>query len=184
MSRILLILVLLVGYDSFGQSSDVILLKRNNKTVNRYFSGTDINMVTTTGVSINAYITHINNDTLFLKQFVVRQTPTMLGVFILDTLATYYYQYHYNQIRSINKTGRRFDLSASAGSLLGGGVLLTLAGGVVFLVDREKFSPALMGASVSLAAIGYVIAKTSASGMVIGKKYSLDYLKISDNKKM
>ena len=184
MSRILLILLLLPGYQSFGQSSDVILLKRNNKTINRYFSGTDIDLVTTTGVSLNAYITHINNDTLFLKQFVVRQTPTMLGVFILDTLTTYYYQYHYNQIKSIGKTGRRFDLSASAGSLLGGGALLTLAGGVVFLVDREKFSPALMTASVSLATIGYVMAKTSGNGMVIGKKYSLAYLKISDNKKI
>jgi hypothetical protein len=184
MNRILLILLLLMGYNSFSQSSDVILLKRKNKTVNRYFSGTDINMVTNTGVSINAYITHINNDTLFLKQFVVRQIPTMLGVFILDTLTTYYYQYHYNQIRAINKTSHRFDLSASAGSLLGGGAILTLAGGVVFLVDREKFSPALMGASVSLAAIGYVLAKASGSEMIIGKKYSLDYLKISDNKKM
>ena len=168
MSRILLILLLLPGYQSFGQSSDVILLKRNNKTINRYFSGTDIDLVTTTGVSLNAYITHINNDTLF----------------ILDTLTTYYYQYHYNQIKSIGKTGRRFDLSASAGSLLGGGALLTLAGGVVFLVDREKFSPALMAASVSLATIGYVMAKTSGNGMVIGKKYSLAYLKISDNKKI
>jgi hypothetical protein len=184
MNRIVLILFLLLGYNGFGQSSDVMLLKKHNKTINRYFSGTDIDLVTTTGVSLNAYITHINNDTLFLKQFVVRQTATMLGVFILDTLTTYYYQYHYNQIRSINKTGRRFDVSASAGSLLGGGLLLSLAGGVVFLVDREKFSPALMGASVSLAAVGYVLAKTSGKGMVIGKKYTLDYLRISDNKKM
>jgi hypothetical protein len=52
---------------------------------------------------------------------------------------------------------------------------------VVFLVDREKFSPALMGASVSLTAIGYVLSKVNSNNMVIGKKYSLEYLKLADN---
>lgn len=181
MSRIFFILFLLIGYESFGQSSDVVLLKKRKKTISRYYAGTDIEMVTTTGVSLHAYITHINRDTLFLKQFVVRQTPTMMGVFVLDTITTYNYQYHYNQIKSINKPKHGFDLSASAGSLLGGGAILTLAGGVVFLVDREKFSPALMGASVSLTAIGYVLSKVNSNNMVIGKKYSLEYLKLADN---
>jgi len=183
MSRILIILFLLMGYESFGQSSDVILLKKRKKTISRYYVGKDINMVTTNGVSLNAYITHINNDTLFLKQFVVRQTPTMMGVFVLDTLTTYNYQYHYNQIKSIAKPIQGFDLSASAGTLMGGGAILTLAGGVVFLVDREKFSPALMGASVSLTAIGYVLSKSTSNNIMIGKKYSIEYLKIADNKK-
>jgi len=101
----------------------------------------------------------------------------------LDTLTTYNYQYHYNQIKSIAKPIKGFDLSASAGTLMGGGAILTLAGGVVFLVDREKFSPALMGASVSLMAIGYVLSKSTSNNIVIGKKYSIEYLKIADNKK-
>jgi hypothetical protein len=51
------------------------------------------------------------------------------------------------------------------------------------LVDREKFSPALMGASVSLMAIGYVLSKSTSNNIMIGKKYSIEYLKIADNKK-
>jgi len=184
MNRILLILLLFIGYQTFAQSSDVILLKRNNKTIKRYFAGTDIDLTTTTGVYINAQITKIKNDSLFLKQFVIRQIPTQLGVYVLDTVATYYYKYHYNQVKAIGKTGRRFNLSASAASLLGGGAILTLASGIVYLVDRKNFSPALMIASASLATIGYVMAKTGGKGMIIGKKYSLVYLGISDNKKM
>ena len=57
MSRILIILFLLMGYESFGQSSDVILFKKRKKTLIRYYSGTDIDMITTNGVSLNAYIT-------------------------------------------------------------------------------------------------------------------------------
>ncbi len=184
MNRILLIIILFTGYQAFSQSSDVLLLKKRNKTIKRYFAGTNIDLTTKTGAYISAQISRINNDTLFLKQYVVRQMATQLGVYILDTVTTYNYQYHYNQIKAIGKTGRRFNFSASAASLFGGGILLSVAGGVVYLVDREKFSPALMIASLSMTAIGYVMAKTAGKGMVIGKKYSLVYLEISDNKKM
>ncbi|MEP7145049.1 MAG: hypothetical protein ABI707_19340 [Ferruginibacter sp.] len=184
MNRILLILFVLIGYQSPGQSSDVLLLKKHNKTVKRYFAGTDIDITTTTGAYINGSITKIKNDSLFLEVFVIRQTPTNLGVYVLDTVTTYYYKYHYNQIKAIGKTGKGFDLSASAASLMGGGALLMVASGVVFLADRNKFSPPLLIAAASLAGIGYLMAKTGGKGMMIGKKYSLVYLGISDNKKM
>lgn len=185
MSRILFsLVVLLTGYQSIAQSSDVLLLKRHKKTIKRYFAGSNIDVTTTTGAYISAEIVKIKNDTLFLKQYVIQQIPTNLGVFVLDTVTTYYYKYHYNQVKAIGKTGRRFNLSASAASLLGGGALLTVASGVVFLVDRDKFSPGLLVASASLATVGYVMAKTTGKGMIIGKKYSLVYLGLADNKKM
>jgi succinate dehydrogenase/fumarate reductase flavoprotein subunit len=184
MNRLLFILLLLLGNQTYSQSSDVVVLKKRNKTIKRYFAGMDIDITTNTGAYISANITQIKNDSLFLKQFVVQQMPTQLGVYVLDTITTYYYKYHYNQIHAIGKTGRRFDFSASAASLFGGGLLLTVAGGVVYLVDKEKFSPALMIASASLMTIGYVMARTGGKGMVIGKKYYLVYLGISDNKKM
>jgi hypothetical protein len=183
MNRFLLFILLITGHQSIAQSSDVILLKKGKKTIKRYFASSNIDITTTTGAYISAEITKITHDTIFLKQYVVRQIPTHLGVFILDTVTTYYYKYHYNQVKAIGKTGRRFNLSASSASLLGGGILLTIASGVVYLVDRENFSPGLMIASASLAAIGYVMARTSGKGMVIGKKYSLVYLDISDNEK-
>lgn len=184
MTRIIIFLFLLIAHQTFAQSSDVILLKQHKKTVKRYFSGTDIDLTTNTGVYLSAQIVKIKRDSLFLRQFDIRRVPTQLGVFILDTVATYYYQYHYNQVKAIGKTGRRFNLSGSGASLLGGGILISIASGVVFLVDRDKFSPALLIASASLATVGYVMSKTSGKGMMIGKKYSLVYLGISDNKKL
>ena len=184
MNRLLIIILLFISYRSYAQSSDVIYLKKNNKTIKRFFAGTDINLTTNTGVYISASIIKINNDTLFLKQFDIRQIPTALGVYILDTVATYYYKYHYNQIKAIGHTGKGFNLSGSAATLMGGGALLTVASGVVFLVDRQKFSPALLIASASLATIGFIMAKTTGKGMMIGKKYSLLYLGIANNKKM
>lgn len=182
MNRIFLVLFLLTGYQSFAQSSDVLLLNKGKKTIKRYYSGTDIELTTTTGVHLNAEVSKIKNDTLFLKQYVVRQIPTQLGVYILDTITTYNYSYHYNQIKAIGKKDDKFNWSASGGALFGGGLLLVVANGVVFLVDNEKFSPGLMIASAALATIGYVMVKSGGKGMVIGKKYSLVYMAISENK--
>jgi multidrug transporter EmrE-like cation transporter len=127
-------------------------------------------------------ITKIKNDTLFLRQFVVQQIPTTLGVYILDTVSSYHYQYHYKQIKAIGKTGRKFDVSTSAAVLMGGGILLTAASAVVFLVDREKFSPQLMIGGIVLAGIGYLMARLGGKGMVIGKKYSLVYVEVTNKK--
>ncbi|MEJ7586933.1 MAG: hypothetical protein WKI04_05165 [Ferruginibacter sp.] len=184
MNRLLPLLLVLFSYGAFGQASDVLLLKKKNKTIKRYFAGSDIDITTTTGAYISGYINKIKNDSLFLKVFVIRQMPTQLGVYVLDTVTTYYYKYHYNQVKAIGKSGKSFDMSASAASLMGGGALLTLASGVVFLADRKKFSLPLLVVSASLATVGFVMAKTGGKGMIIGKKYSLVYLAVSDNKKM
>lgn len=107
---------------------------------------------------------------------------TQLGVYILDT-SFYYYQYHYKDIAAIGKTGRRFDWSGSGGALMGGGLLLTIASGVVYLADNKKFSPELLAASVGLAGVGYLLSKSGSKGMVIGKKYSMEYIRATEIKK-
>ena len=108
--------------------------------------------------------------------------PTQLGIYILDT-NFYYYQNSYHQIKAIGKSGRHFDWAGSGAVLMGGGILLTVASGVVYLADNKKFSPELLIAAVGLTGVGYLLSKQSGKGMVIGKKYSLLYVKASDNKK-
>src|SRR4051812_40248293 len=109
MKRFFIILLVFFGQHALCQSSDVILLKKKDKTIRRYFAGTEIELTTNTGAYINGTITQIKNDSLFIKVFVVRQTPTQLGVYVLDTLTTYYYTYHYNQIKAIGKQVKGFD---------------------------------------------------------------------------
>jgi hypothetical protein len=184
MKQVLILLLLSTTFHALSQPSDVLLLKKKNKTIKRYFAGSNIEITTTTGAYVNGTITRIMHDSLSLKVDVVRQMPTQLGVYVLDTVATYYYKYHYNQVKVIGKPSKGFNLSASSASLIGGGLVLTVASGVVYLVDRENFSPTLLIAGISLASLGYLLAKTTGKGMVIGKKYSLVYLGISDNQKM
>lgn len=176
MKKLLIIPFCLLTYITFAQASDFILLKKRDKTIGTYFSGGIITFTSNTGAYMEANILRIKKDTLFLKEYIVRPVMTELGVYILDTLGSYLHSYNYKQIFSIAKTGRHFDVGGSGAALLGGGILLTLASGIVYLADRNKFSPELLGAGIALGGLGYILSKQGGKGMVIGKKYKLEYV--------
>lgn len=177
--RLLFLVLFFSASAAFSQPSDFILLKKKDRTVQSYYAGTQIEFVATNGAYRDAMITRIYHDTLYLQEFLVRRIATTFGAIITDTAGSFSYAYHYNQIASIGpKKQKGFNVTGSGYALLGGGILLTLANGVVFLADREKFSPALLGASVGLGALGYLMSKSGSKGIVIGKKnYRLEYMK-------
>lgn len=161
-----------------GQASDIIILKKGRKAIARYYSGTHINFTADNGAYRDAEIVQIKNDSIYLQEFLIQRIPTTLGFYITDTAGSFRYVYHYKQIRNIGKdSDRKFNVSGSGAALLGGGIILTLASGVVYLADREKFSPSLLGASVGLGALGYFMSKAGRKGIIIGKKgYHLEYI--------
>jgi len=169
-------IALIIGQISYAQASDFILLKHKNKTVGTYFQGGIIKFTSNTGAYIEANILKVRNDTLFLREYILRAVPTQMGIYILDTVAVYFNQYHYNQVNSIGKTGRRFDLKGSGSALIGGGAVLLIAGGIVYLVDNKNFSPRLMIGAAALSGLGYLLGRTNGDAMVIGKKYSFLYV--------
>jgi hypothetical protein len=178
--KILLPLLLLFSCTAYSQSADFIVLKKHGRTQKTFYAGTDIGFTTTSGAYINAHINGILHDSLFLQEYVIQYLPTTFGTYIIDTAGSYHYKFHYNQVKAIGQWKKaKFDTKGSGASLFGGGALLTLASGVVYLVDREKFSAPLMMAAAGLGTIGYFMAKGGGKGIVIGKKYQLVYMNMS-----
>ncbi|MEO6539990.1 MAG: hypothetical protein ABIN74_03320 [Ferruginibacter sp.] len=178
-------LLLLISINSFSQSADFIQLKKHNKTITTFYSGGNIAFTAESGAYIDAVINGIKNDTLYLQQFIIRYLPTTIGTYIIDTVGSYHYKYNYRQITAIGeKEKTKFNVRGSGAALLGGGALLTLASGVVYVADREKFSAPLLLASVGLGTLGYFMArgKKGGGGMLIGKKYKLVYMNMSNKK--
>jgi hypothetical protein len=178
-------LLLLFSTASFSQSADFIILKKKNKTIETFYSGSNIAFTAESRAFINARINGIKDDTLYLQEFIVRYLPTTFGTYIIDTAGSYHYKYHYNQIAAIGKKERtNFNVKGSGAALFGGGVLLTLASGVVYVADRKKFSAPLLLTSVGLGTLGYFMAKgkKGGNGMLIGKKYRLVYMNMSNKK--
>jgi len=166
-----------------SQGNDFLLLKKGDRTIQSFFAGSKINFVSASGAGVEAYIQSIQNDTLYLKQFITRAVPTQLGVYVLDT-SFYYSRYHYNQIHAFGKTGRRFNWAGSGAALMGGGFLLTVASGVVYLTDKKRFSIELLGAAVVLTGVGYLLLKQKSDAMEDGRKYKLNYIKASASKQL
>lgn len=180
--KLLLPILILVSSSSLSQSADFIQLKKNNKIITTFYSGMNISFTAKSGSNITALISGIKNDTLYLQEFIVQYIPTTFGTYIIDTIGSYRYKYHYNQIAAIGKKeNKNFNTKGSGAALFGGGTILTLASGVVYLADRKKFSLPLLLTSIGLGALGYFMAKGSkGSGMVIGKKYKLVYMNMSN----
>lgn len=183
--KLFLPVLFFVSAASFAQSADFIQLKKNNKIITTFYSGMNIAFTAESGTYIDALINGIKNDTLYLQQFIIRYLPTTIGTYIVDTAGSYHYKYHYTQIVAIGqKQKTKFNVRGSGASLFGGGLLLTLGSGVVYLADREKFSPPLLLASAGLGTLGYFMAKGKKRGgaMLIGKKYKLVYMNMSNKK--
>ena len=169
--------LLMASFTCGAQSSDFIILKKGNKTIRNIYSGTSIQFVSTSGAYRDALIVAIENDSIYLQEFLVRRLPTVYGTYINDTAGSFRYTYHYNEIKSFGKkTKKGFNVSGSGTALLSGGILLTLASGVSYLIDKDKFSPELLIAGVALGAVGYLMTTSGKKEIIIGKKYTLQYI--------
>jgi hypothetical protein len=183
--KLILILLFFLPATCFAQSADFIQLKKNNRLITTYYSNMNIALTTESGAYLNALITGIKNDSLFLQEFIINYIPTNIGTYIIDTAGSYRYKFHYKQIAAIGKKEKNnFNVKGSGAALLGGGVLLTLGSGVVYLVDREKFSAPLLITSAALGTLGYFMARGKKGGnaMVIGKKYQLVYINMENKR--
>ena len=179
--KLFLPFLLLTCFATQAQNADFITVKKKGKTIQTIFAGRNIEFSSTSGAYLNALINGIKNDTLYLQEFLIQKLPTTLGTYILDTLGSYHYKFHYNQIAMLGKKPKRgFNTTGSGASLFGGGVVLTLASGVVYLADRKSFSPALLMASAGLGAFGYLLMKATGKPMIIGKKYTLQYMSMNN----
>ena len=182
MIRLIIILFAFFPISLKAQSHDFLLLQKRQKTIATYYAGNHIAITTKRGAYIEATITQISHDSIFLKQDIVQPVPTSMGYYVSDTVGHYRYAFDLKDIKAIGRVGRKFDLSASSASLMGGGTLLTLGSIVVYLADRPKFSPSLLITSVALVGAGYALARFSGKGMVLGKKYKLIYVDMSSKR--
>jgi hypothetical protein len=177
--------IILIGLLPFyvkAQTPDFLVLKKKNKTIQSFYSGTPIEFTTVHGVYKNGWITKIQNDSIFIKEYIIRNVMTQMGFYVIDTAGSLSFTYPYKDIAQIGKKSSGFNWSGSGAALLGGGILLTLASGVVYLADHDKFSPELMGAGAGLGLVGYFISRSAGRGIIIGKrKYRLEYVRMTGN---
>jgi hypothetical protein len=179
---IIILLASFITSKCLSQPSDFLVLKKNGKSIKSFFTGSNISFETDKGFyagQINA----IQKDSLFLTQYDIQQVLTRLGVTVLDTIAAYRLVFNHKEIINISTQKRKgFNLSATGGSLFGGGILITAFGLGTWIFTKPgteyHASPALVISAAALGGIGYLLLKSNGSVYSIGKKYQLEYIKV------
>lgn len=180
MRKIFIIIFSFLIQQAFAQPSDFLILKKNNRTVRTYYAGGSIEMTTKQGVYRNAVINAIRHDSLFLQEFLVQHIPTAWGNIVHDTLGSFRYVYHYRDILKMEKQQRGFNFATSGKALVGGAVLIAFGSGVVYVSDKEKFSPELLIGGLTLGGVGYLLTKLSSRQIVIGRRgYKFQYVQVT-----
>ena len=180
-SNFLFLIASFIYAEGFSQPSDFIVLKKHHRTVKNYFAGSNISFETGKGF-YSGQVTSIRKDSLFINQYDIRQQQTVLGVYVLDTVATYRLVFHYKEILRMGSEKRKgFNWSASGASLYYGGILLAGVGLGTWLFTKPgteyHASPLVVISGAALAGVGYLLLRSNNSN-TIGKKYQLEYIKV------
>ena len=169
-----------------AQQADFLVLKKNEHTIKSFFTGSQVNFLTAYA-GYSGQINEIKKDSVFLTEFDIRQVPTNLGVYVLDTVARYHVAFPYKDITAIRNDQRGFNWAASGASLLGGGILLTAIGAGTWIFTkpgtRYHAGTSLVIGSAILGGVGYLLLKSHGNSYTIGKKYLLQYIGVSNIKK-
>ncbi len=160
-----------------GQNN-ILILKKGDKTIQKFFSGTNINFTTNDGMPVNGIIKQITTDSIYLINYVVRKLQRADGGIIFDTAG------RYNLMFSLQNIGS-FPLGKQKGkNILTDGTLLMLAGAGYLVLNifnttrqgdppfGEENLPNVLWASGAFAT-GFLLKKAWPKKMMIGHKYTI-----------
>ncbi|MEO7444862.1 MAG: hypothetical protein ABIT96_12705, partial [Ferruginibacter sp.] len=70
--RVFLFFVCALPFMLFGQPSDVLVLKKKNHAVQRFYSGSQVSFTAINGGYRDAQITRIQHDSLYLREYIIQ----------------------------------------------------------------------------------------------------------------
>ncbi len=178
MTKTLVLIAVLFSALRVQAQEDYVILKKGNKTIQRFVSGSYIDFRLDNYQWMSGYITAIKHDSLFIRQFQV----TTIGS-ISDTSTFGIFPIHINDIKAFPKQPESFEFIKN-GTLfmIGGGgyAVLNIANGLIN--NEEVFSGSnltKLGIALGVAGVGVIMNVTHSDVIKVGKKYKLQYVKLN-----
>ena len=143
MKLLLAIIMGLFTATCFAQDlSDVITVtKKNGRHLKTFQKNSRIDLLTHNGSQIAGVIQNIENDTVYITQYVTRELPTQFGTKYLDTLNKYIIPVLFKEIKAVEVYEPKFS-RVRIGSLLqlggGGYIILNLVNGLYLKTHRDN----------------------------------------------
>jgi len=177
MVRLLLILLIGIVHNGFAQQSDILLLKKHNKTVGHFFQGSGISFIIKDGGQVSGTIDSLLRDSIFLTMQSEHMAPNMFGTYTPVKGPAYQMAFAIGDIAGFPIQHRKWGL-ISSGTLfmIGGGAYLVL-NVVNTLAEKEPLFgednlPRIIGA-LSAVTLGVILRLTQRKSIKVGGKYQL-----------
>lgn len=176
----LLVLTIICVLQLQAQSNYVVLKKRNIP-ITRYYSGSFIQFYAAENYLIEGFIRYCKNDSIFLRLGSLQLVGSGFGTAI-DTV---FYGFYATHIKDVKLIPNNNISAASIGNFI---FKLGILSGAIVTVNNIDIQPNIRNAVqyLSVGLINIIVAKATLfkkkrpSGYLLGKKYKLHYISISD----
>jgi len=172
------VFLVLLSKGSWGQSgsNNILLLKKGNKTLTKFMTGSAIRFSTTEGMPVEGRIERITPDSIFLINYTIRRLQRTDGGIIFDTAGRYRLMFSLTNIGALPAGKQKGE------NILTNGALLRIAGAGYLVLNiinttrqgdppfgQENISEILIGAG--MVASGYLLGKLWRKRYPIGRKF-------------
>ena len=186
MKYYLLLIFLLVVFISFSQTSDFLLLKKGDRTIQTFFPGNTIDFQLDNGQWLSGSIIKIIHDSIFIEQQKNQGYLTIWGTPAYQLMNLGVLKFHINEIVALPNKEKGV-------SVINSGALFQVAGAAYItlniansIIQKDPFFAAQNLTNVGIAAgvflFGKVLQWSHPKQITIGKKYQLQILHLTDNK--
>jgi len=196
MNKLTSLVVFIFFFPTIYSQEDVLVFKKRNKDIDRYWKGTTISFQLKNKQWQKGEITKIQNDSFFIRPMIVRYSLMSIDTFhykIMGFALTDVFAMP-NKGILIDYINGRFQISPSGGHvhfywIKSGWIFRVGAAGyaglniVNGLIDNNfsfKESKIQLAAAAAVFFVGVLLHKSYKSYLQLGKKYSLEILKLSN----
>lgn len=177
--RLILVIALSLPLLPQAQGWDMVLLKRNDKTLNTYMPGKQIMFSMKDGSFGAGTIKKIERDSIFLQEYDVRKAYNVWGTSSLDTVSAFLNAFAYKEIKAIMRPDKGFEFIRDGSLFIIGGVVYMGLHVVNSAIQKASLDPKAMAISGGFIVGGWVMHKLRKHEYTIGGKYHLEYLPVA-----
>jgi hypothetical protein len=178
--RLLLLILLLQAHTAYTQN-DLLVLKKKNRTIQTWVSGSYLVFQFSSKQWIQSKIRWIRNDSLLLDMFVLRQVPGSLGFLQWDTGRVGLLKLHVKEIYAMPKRDRSGIITNGALFQLGSGAFIFLNLANTLIKNEELFSSVnskRLGIATGVFGLGTLLKASHKTYIVLGKRYRMETIKV------
>ena len=167
-----------------AQTSDILLLQKNHKTVSTWLRGYTLNFYTRDHSYVSAVIDSVKNDSLYLAQYNMYTHTNLAGFVTTDTVHKYTLLFSISDIGSVPANRKHSNV-------LGNGTLFFVAGGAYLALNvintvadgdpvfgEDNLSHLALGASLLGVGLVQRLIHNKTDEYRVGKKYRFKILPV------